>query len=124
MQEGETRAPLTEVGLRVTRTFPNRPVGAFWAMRKVIVLVSDVLEEVNLVFALEESGRNAVHYGVSPTLSDLSHVSNKAMRSRHSPRSRTLQMRPDGQRTLCMLRFAKSSCRRFQNYSRLNCRDH
>ena len=37
-------------------------------MGKVIVLVSNILEEVNLVLALEESSSNAVYYGVSPTL--------------------------------------------------------
>jgi len=37
-------------------------------MRKEVVLVSDILEEVNLVLVLEESSGNAVYYGVSPTL--------------------------------------------------------
>jgi len=37
-------------------------------MCKVIVLISNILEEVDLFLALEESGSNAVYYGVSPTL--------------------------------------------------------
>lgn len=37
-------------------------------MRKVVVLISDILEEVDLVFALEEPSSNAMHYGISPAL--------------------------------------------------------
>ena len=59
---------LTEVVLRIARAFPNRPIGAIWAMRKEVVLISNILEEVNLILALEESSGNAVYYCVSPTL--------------------------------------------------------
>lgn len=59
---------LTEVVLWITRAFANRPIGTFWAMSEVIVLVSDILKEVNLVFALEEPSGNAMYHGVSPAL--------------------------------------------------------
>jgi hypothetical protein len=47
------KGPLTEVVVRITRAFSIRPIGAFRAMSKVVVLVSNILEEMNLVFALE-----------------------------------------------------------------------
>jgi len=59
---------LTEVVLRIARAFPIRPIDALWAVCKVIVLISDILKEVDLVFALEESGGNAMYYGISPAL--------------------------------------------------------
>jgi len=37
-------------------------------MSEGIVLIPDILEEVDLVFALEDSGGNAMHYGISPAL--------------------------------------------------------
>ena len=81
VREGETRRLLTEVVLRITRAFPNRPIGAVRAMRKEVVLISNVLEEVNLVLALEESSGNTVNYGVSPTLKkSLSHTGIKTTR--------------------------------------------
>lgn len=39
-------------------------------MGKEIVLVSDILKEMDLVFALEESSGDAVHYRVSPALKE------------------------------------------------------
>ena len=89
-------------------------------MGKVIVLVSNVLEEVNLVLALEESSSNAVYYGVSPTLEkSISVASGWRRKLKHSPHNKILQKRRGGQITSCMLRLAKGSCRRFQNYSKL-----
>ena len=67
-QKSEMKGLLTEVVLRITRAFPDRPIGAIRAMGKVIVLVSNILEKVNLFLVLEESSSNAVYYGVSPTL--------------------------------------------------------
>ena len=43
----------TKVVVRVARAFSVRPIGALWTMSKVIVLVSDILKEVNLLFGLE-----------------------------------------------------------------------
>ena len=58
----------TKVVLRVARAFSVRPVGTLWTVGKVIVLVSDVLEEVNLLFGLKETSGNSMHHGVSPAL--------------------------------------------------------
>jgi len=57
-----------KVFLWITRAFPSRPFLAFWTMCKVIVLVSDILKEMNLVFVLENSSGNTMYYRVSPTL--------------------------------------------------------
>lgn len=65
---GGMRGLLTEIFLRIARAFSFSPVRASWAMGKEIVLVSDILEEVDLVFALEETNGNGMHHGVSPTL--------------------------------------------------------
>ena len=62
--------PLTKIIIRVTRAFPVGPISTFWTMGKEIVLVSDILKEVDLVFALEKSSRNAVYYGISPALNN------------------------------------------------------
>jgi hypothetical protein len=63
------RELLTKIVLRVTRAPPVRPISAFWTVGKVIVLVlSDILKEVNLLFVLEETSGNGMHYGVSPAL--------------------------------------------------------
>lgn len=43
-------------------------MGTFWAMGKEVVLVSNVLKEVNLVFSLEQSSGNAMYYSISPAL--------------------------------------------------------
>ena len=68
IQGCETGSLLTEVVTRIARAFPSRPIGAFWAVCKEVVLISDILEEVDLVLALEESGSNAMHYSISPAL--------------------------------------------------------
>jgi len=66
---GEAREPSeVKVVVRVTRASSVCPSAAFWAMGKEVVLVSNILKEVNLVFALEESSGNAMHYCVSPAL--------------------------------------------------------
>lgn len=64
-------ALLTKAVLRITRTLPNRPISTFWAMRKEIVLITNILEEVDLVPTLEESSRDAVYYRISPALEGL-----------------------------------------------------
>jgi hypothetical protein len=68
MRDGRMRELLTKVVLRVTRAPPVRPIGAFWTVGKVIVLVSDIFKEVDLLFVLEETSSNGMHYGVSPAL--------------------------------------------------------
>ena len=67
-RDGGMRGLLTKVVVRVTRAFSVRPIGALWTVGKVIMLVSDILKEVNLLFALEETSGNGMHYGVSPAL--------------------------------------------------------
>jgi len=37
-------------------------------MGEEIMLISDILEEVDLIFVLEKSSSNAMDYGISPTL--------------------------------------------------------
>ena len=66
------RGLLTKVFLRIARASSFRPVCASWTVGKVVVLISDVLEEVDLVFALEETNCDGMYYGVPPTLRKLS----------------------------------------------------
>lgn len=109
---------LTKVVVRVTRASSVCPSATFWAMGKEVVLVSNVLKEVNLVFALEESSGNAMHYCVSPALSGL--ISDVlGWKERNLPHSRNLRKLRGARNTSCMLRHARGSYRRFQNYSRL-----
>jgi hypothetical protein len=46
-------------------------------MGEEVVLVANILKEVNLVFALEESSGNAMHYCVSPALNKSFSVTQK-----------------------------------------------
>lgn len=62
------KGPFTKVVFRVARTHSVRPIGALWTVGKEIVLVSDILKEVNLFFALKETSGNGMYYGVSPAL--------------------------------------------------------
>jgi len=59
---------LTKVILGITGALSIRPMGALWTMGKVVVLISNILEEVDFVSALEESSGDAMDYGVSPAL--------------------------------------------------------
>ena len=60
---------LTETLLGVAAAPPARPRAvAVRAMREGAVLVPDVVEEVELVFALEEPRCDAVHGRVAPAL--------------------------------------------------------
>lgn len=68
MKEDGVRGLLTEVILGVTGTPSTRPSGALWAMGKVVVLIANILEEVNILFVLEDASGNTMNYGVSPAL--------------------------------------------------------
>ena len=68
MGEDEMRGVLTEVILGITGALPTRPMGALWTMGKEVVLISNILKEVDFVFALEEPSGDAMDYGVSPAL--------------------------------------------------------